>query len=370
MERRDRAQVRPLVVRFGAMGDMVIVLTLIEALHRRFGTPVDLVSSGGWTRPLLGAQRGVGEILLVPSRRTPYAFSPDQRDLVERLRARGPAPTWLCDRGPKALQLLERAGYGREWVVDADAVCPKVPGEHDADRWLRFARTTPAAQRATPIDPPASLDDLRTPPLVVQPAWREDLDRWLRQHELQGRPLLLVQAGNKRTMRWWIPRRRATNTKYWPEERWAAVIDFLLQRDPDARVLLLGVPAEAALNDDVARHVGSDRVVNVANELPMQRLLALQERAQGMVSVDTGPAHSAAALGCPLVVLFADANVTRYTPRSAGSPVEVLVMRNAQEGLSGIRVDEVEQAWLRLGVEPGLAAGRGPRRDERTAADG
>ena len=29
--------VRPLVVRFGAMGDMVIVLGLIEALHRRFG---------------------------------------------------------------------------------------------------------------------------------------------------------------------------------------------------------------------------------------------------------------------------------------------------------------------------------------------
>ena len=32
--------VRPLVVRFGAMGDMVIVLGLIEALHRRFGVPV------------------------------------------------------------------------------------------------------------------------------------------------------------------------------------------------------------------------------------------------------------------------------------------------------------------------------------------
>ena len=35
--------VRPLVVRFGAMGDMVIVLGLIESLYRRFGVPVDVV---------------------------------------------------------------------------------------------------------------------------------------------------------------------------------------------------------------------------------------------------------------------------------------------------------------------------------------
>jgi hypothetical protein len=47
MERTDRAPARPLVVRFGAMGDMVIALALIEALHRRYGTPVDVVSSGG-----------------------------------------------------------------------------------------------------------------------------------------------------------------------------------------------------------------------------------------------------------------------------------------------------------------------------------
>ncbi|RPI11958.1 MAG: hypothetical protein EHM60_13070, partial [Lysobacterales bacterium] len=51
----------------------------------------------------------MGEILLIRSRRTPYAFCPDQRELVGRLRARGCGPTWLCDPGPKAVRLLERA---------------------------------------------------------------------------------------------------------------------------------------------------------------------------------------------------------------------------------------------------------------------
>ena len=121
-------------------------------------------------------------------------------------------------------------------------------------------------------------------------------------------------------MRWWAHRQRASNSKYWPEERWAAVIEALLRRDSRMVVVLLGVPAEASLNEDIASLVESDRVVNVARELPIPRLLALQERAVGMISVDTGPAHSAAALGCPLVVLFGQVNVDRWAPGVPEAP--------------------------------------------------
>jgi heptosyltransferase-2/heptosyltransferase-3 len=86
-------------------------------------------------------------------------------------------------------------------------------------------------------------------------------------------------------------------------------------------------------------------VVNAANALPMSRLLALQERATGMISVDTGPAHSAAALDCPLVVLFSEANVTRYTPRSPSGHVRVLIKPAGAAGMLGIEVAEVVDAW-------------------------
>lgn len=64
---------------------------------------------------------------------------------------------------------------------------------------------------------------------------------------------------------------------------------------------------------------------NIAGDVPIPRLLALQERAAGMISVDTGPAHSAAALACPLVVLFGLDMTSLYSPRSATGPVEVLI---------------------------------------------
>jgi hypothetical protein len=98
-----------------------------------------------------------------------------------------------------------------------------------------------------------------------------------------------VQAGNKRTMRWWAPAQPGHEpTKYWPDERWATVIATMLREDSTARVVLLGVPAELKLNAGIARLVKSERVVKAADALPIQRLLALQAHAQGMVSVDHG----------------------------------------------------------------------------------
>jgi ADP-heptose:LPS heptosyltransferase len=336
---------RPLVVRCGAMGDMVIVLALTAALHRRFGQPVDVISSGGWTRPLLEGQPSIGRVLLVGSRRTPYPFSPMQREIVQQLRASGPRPTWICDKGPFAPRLLRRAGIDANWTVLMRRECAIREGEQDVDRLLRFAALAPRAMANAPAAAPSAWQDLRVPPLTVLPPWREDLQAWLRQSNLDGRPLYLVQAGNKRTMRWWAPRSRASNTKYWPEERWARIVETMLHDDPDARVILLGVPAEMPLNEDIARLVASDRVVNAANALPMSRLLALQERASGMISVDTGPAHSAAALDCPLVVLFSEANVTRYTPRSPSGRVRVLVKPAGAAGMLGIEVADVVDAW-------------------------
>jgi len=46
------ASSRPLLVRFGALGDMTILTVMIRRLYERFGVPVDIVGSGGWTRPV------------------------------------------------------------------------------------------------------------------------------------------------------------------------------------------------------------------------------------------------------------------------------------------------------------------------------
>lgn len=335
---------RPLVVRFGSMGDMVISLALIHALHKRFGAPVDVISSGSWTRPLLQSQPGVGNLYLIRSRKTPYAFSPQQWQLVAALRARGASPTWVCDPNDKCRWLIARAGVPDSQIIDVRSM-PPVAREHAVDRWVRFAAASPPALNGS-VSP---VSKLKVPPLTIPDAWRRDLDDWLRGQHLIGRPLVLVQAGNRRTMKWARPRQRSSNTKYWPERHWAKVIDTIAALEPGAEILLMGVPTESALNREILSLTKTKRARDVAADLPLNRLLALQERAIGMVSVDTGPAHSAAALGCPLVVLFGTASVDHYAPRSRSGAV--ICLQEYDQGapsMLAISADQVLDAWKSL----------------------
>ena len=85
----NRSSERPLAVRCGAFGDMVLLTALIRVLHAEFRCPVDIVTSGSWSEPLLHGQPGVGDIFGMRSRKTPYWLSFDQQRVVRRLRRRG-----------------------------------------------------------------------------------------------------------------------------------------------------------------------------------------------------------------------------------------------------------------------------------------
>ena len=124
---------RPLAVRFGAFGDMVLLTALIRILYAEFALPVDILTSGPWSEPLLRGQPGVGEIFSVRSRKTPYWLSVDQQRVVRQLRARGRGPTWFCDGNDVGRLILTRAGIPDELIVHAKDHA-LLPGEHATDR--------------------------------------------------------------------------------------------------------------------------------------------------------------------------------------------------------------------------------------------
>jgi heptosyltransferase-2/heptosyltransferase-3 len=118
---------------------------------------------------------------------------------------------------------------------------------------------------------------------------------------------------------------------------------------PDHAVLLSGTPKERSFNGDIVACSGATEVYNVADDLPIRTLLPLLERAHSMISVDTGPAHAAAALGCPTVALFGTANAALYRPGGATTPAVALTGRvNGVQNILGITVESVIAAWFGL----------------------
>jgi len=331
-------------MRFGAFGDMVLLTILLRHLYERFGTPVDVISSGPWTAPLLEGQPWMGRLSIVRSRRTPYLLSRDQWRLVSWLRERGAGPTWYCDR-ELGIELLNKGGIPNDYICDARSF-KWTPEEGFADRYIRLGNASPAAFEG--LLPPARPESSRSAHLILSEAARSEAGEWLAQRGLAGRPYIVVHPGSRHIARRTI-RSRAGAEKYWPEERWAQVLRSVSDLRPDHALLLTGTRAERKFNDAIAASVGLMQIKNAADELPIRTLLPVLERAHSMISVDTGPAHAAAAIGTPTVAIFGPASPILFRPGGATTPaVAVTGSINGAQSILGITPEAVIAAWLAL----------------------
>jgi len=347
----------PLVCRFGAFGDMVLLTPLLRQLYQRSGLPCDLVTIGGWNKILFQKMPYVREVYSIDSRSAPYWFNRSQRELVRQLKHKQHRFAWVCETSRKSYRLLERAGITRDNSIN-QLDLNLVEGEHYGDKWLRMGSLNPAG-----FDyPQASAQALDSELFVSERETLECRD-WLQARALDpAAPIICIQAGSKRTTR----RGRAdrgSNSKYWHEGNWAELIGRVIDHLPGAQVLLCGVPTESDMCDAVrslCRH--PLQVHNVADDLSMRRLLALLSLAHSCISVDTGPAHAAAALNCPLVVLFGKANPARFRPISSHSPVKVVqgyaeANPDSEPDIGYITAEQVFEQWIAAGAPcPGYRA--------------
>lgn len=337
-----------IVIRFGRLGDMLLLAPLLGRLHRGYGEPCLLLGTGPWSEPLYRAHPDVAQVLQVCARHQPLALNPERWHMLAALHRAAGAAVHVCETEPRALAKIRRmlalAHVQPECCVFA-ADTPALTGEHWIDRLLRTAGQPPPACTHAWQEPAGP--DATAPRLMLTADDRRDRDAWLHARGWRGEPLWLVQPANKRSMRWNGP--RTDDDKAWPTPYWVAALCALHAQQPAARILLCGAPNEAPLLDRLATDARLANIDVVARDLPLRRLLALAELAHGMLSVDTGPAHLAAAMDCPLVVLFGAQSPAVWCPRSpGGSPVVALGGPPQHTCVAEITPDEVIAALRRL----------------------
>lgn len=341
---------RPIMIRFGRLGDMLLLAPLLHRLHRGYGKPCLLLGTGPWTAGLYAAHPDVSRVVQVIARHRPLPLSPQRWQMLQVLRAHRTDAVHVCECEPRALAkimtMLALAKVPPErcrFLGDA----PTLPDEHWIDRLLRACGAPPVACAGAWRPPPPPV--ATAPQLVLRDADRRDRQAWLRARGWRGEPVWLVQPCNKRSMRWNGPRDAADDDKSWPVSNWAAALEALGARHPGARIVLCGTPDEAPLLETIAARTRVGRLDVGARDLPLRRLMALAQLARGMLSVDTGPAHVAAAMGCPLAVMFGAQAPAVWRPRSpTGSAVIVLGGPPQHTRVAQIAVDEVIAAVCAL----------------------
>jgi heptosyltransferase-2/heptosyltransferase-3 len=327
---------------------MVMLSSVLHLLHHRFGRRCLVVGAGTWNSRLFQGHPDVERVLIF-ARHSPLFLSLTWWRVLWALHRTSPGPIYVCERQPRQLARIRRmlaiSGADPARCLFINDVLNE--DEHWIDRFVRLGQRTPAslAAAADPLPMPASL----APRLSVSEAERVELGAWLSSKGWIGRKLVLVQPGNFRSMskrreRW---RRLNADDKAWPIEKWVSLLRRVHATMPDTVIALCGAPEEGPLLQEIQRAAALRDIV--AAELSLRQLLALSESAHSMISVDTGPAHAAAALGLPLVVMFGAQSQRQWLPRSpSGSAVVGIGGPPVSNRVDQITVEAVFNAWYSL----------------------
>jgi ADP-heptose:LPS heptosyltransferase len=347
----------PTVFFFARLGDMVMVTRMLNLLHRRYGRPCQVIGTGSWTPGTYAGNRDVAGVWAF-HRHLPFLLDGAWPAVRRALRASAPGPIYVCEKHyrqlPRIHRMLRLSGVDSRrcvFLTEVPIRKPVPPTDHLVDRMVSLGTRTPQNVRAEDYPAP-SQPPLDGPRLYVLPQECDERDAWLRAHGLLGRELIMVQPGNHRTMgpkraRW---RRLNTDDKWWPLERWAELLKRIHRERPDAVLLLRGSQEEVPMLEEIAAVTRLASVVVVGTTL--RRLYALAQAASSMISIDSGPAHAAAALCVPLVVLYGAESPLYWLPRSpSGSPVVGVGGPPASRRVDQLSVDQVFEAWRSVSRE-------------------
>jgi len=301
---------RILVIRLDLIGDLVLSLTVVRALKRTYPeAEIDLLAIPASAK-VATYDPYLSEIITYDPNiwRRPQALLRSKnwrelRALLRRLHARhydlaiSVYANWAA-----VLAVLSgakrRVGYGSEGFPGfmTDPVPGGIPGrwrhyapldnKHEVDYCLQLAQA--AGATLTPAD--------RRPRLYVDEQTRQQVEQLLRQEGVQpDQPLIVCHINSNNGQ-----------SKRWPLPFWSMLIDRLIRQE-GAAVVLTGATGDLPQIDKVISRM-QEHAINLAGKTSLTQLIALLQRADLLISGDSGPLHMGVACGTPIVGIYGPTN--------------------------------------------------------------
>jgi ADP-heptose:LPS heptosyltransferase len=288
----EPGSVRILCVVAKPLGDSVCILPEIRWLAEKHGTPVDVLVKTTLQVELYQGLEYIRMVTRLTHWRLPYWISSDQQRLVREMKKADYRHIYLffetdLPKKNKFHMLLRRAGIPASRAIF---------GFPEADKPLFLAQDCPhPALRFSPILKPTENEkDVMRARLRSECGWR-------------GEPVVLVHPGCSLRAKG-ITGSKLDNARNWPVANWVSVIKGVFAKLPGAKVILTGTNNERRITGRI-KSTCADRafdgdLYDWANRLTLRELISLQAIAHSCLSIDTGPLHSALAVGCPVLGLY------------------------------------------------------------------
>jgi heptosyltransferase-1 len=353
-----------LIVRLGAMGDIVHSLPVAAALRQAYPE-----AHIGWA-----IEERWAELLATRSELlAPTASTSAKRPLVDVIHVVN-MKSWLASpfsfegwRERKNLKMAMRAqGYGTAidiqgalksvWVaraskakVQAGFATPREPlAKFFYQRRFEMRGTHVVEQGVNLIQDLSGRNDIRTefclPCDPEAEAWREEE---LRKRAIAGYVVITPGAG-------W-------GAKRWPAERYGEVARQLGQWGLQS--IINSGPGEEHLSQAAVEASGG---AAQAITCTIGQLVALARKARLFIGGDTGPVHLAAAMGVNVVAIYGPTNPARNGPYGS----KAVVLRSPESKTSHARHVDPEEGLLNISVEDAFDAAKSMLREPESDAVG
>lgn len=173
-----------------------------------------------------------------------------------------------------------------------------------------------------------------------------------------GQRVLAVQPGAGHN-------KRQAKARALPAVTWADLLAYILQNNGADSAVLHGSRDQSKASDEIISAMPGELRSSVRNwcgKAGLAELIPLLAESEALLSVDTGPAHIAAAVGTPLLVVVGPASPESYLPKGKGLIEYVTAGIECQYCMGTPRLkkckdyrcmkmvspDMLIQAWLRM----------------------
>lgn len=357
MTHPQKSSRRILIVRIGAIGDVLMATPLISALRKAFPDSRIGFLTSHYAASLLHHNKEIDALYTLKYRKLPYWISIEKQHLTKEMQREKWGAVFLLESNPVFADLAKR--------FDANVIYgfnpPPPPFNKGGFKGITFAPDSHVISNFIKL---GSLLGKNLGEFPMRLSWKKEASDKVMGflNELPvNTPRVAIHAG------FGPARKKGIGVKSWPIERFRETI-VRLHREASASFVLTGSSKEFGINETIREGLKIP-LLNLAGRTTIPELGALLKEMNLAISIDSSPAHIAAAVGTPLIVLWGPAIEAKMRPWSLDSPVIVINKHlpcspcyetprkencSSNICMQTIRVDEVVEEALKLLKDAGL----------------
>jgi ADP-heptose:LPS heptosyltransferase len=267
-----------LIIRCGALGDLIYATAVIDALRMQYGEAVeiDFVSTPG-PGSIFQKDERVRKVYPLQHRKVPALFSKDKQRVIRHSKE-------------SPYDLLINLEMNKHF----DVLSKKIHARHKVG--------SPYTPLKTGKEHRHMVDIIKQ---IIAPVCEPDIlnkayprlygEKWENVHGKYQLPekYIVFNPSNSHS------RRHKINYRAWPQEHWKTLLSKIPSHIP---VVIIAGRGEEAYFEKIKPY--PDNVIDLTGKTPLIDLISVIEHADAIVTTDTGPAHLASAVNTDIYVLI------------------------------------------------------------------